>query len=809
MPGISIGVQVAYEVALTEALYGQHEFVEPEHFFIGICKVGGMAEDFDWERSQMPAALEKSFRSEIDAIAELFERFGLDRIDLYRETRKRKGQGNHRHTSSAIHRSEQSRAAFRRAEEMADKAQAILVDVTHLLTAFLEDADGPIAAFLREKGVEPIALRQATLNATIIPFDPKADSPVLGGAGPERAEPLVAAAGHDDLSLGGRRAAGSPQAGRGGAAGSSLAAFGKDLTRLAREGKIHAPVGRKKEMLEVVRVLSQSTKNCPVLVGEAGVGKTAVVEGLACRIASGRAPVAVQGTRIIQIDMAALVAGTKYRGDFEERLTKVLRDGASPDVILFIDEIHTVLGAGGAGGPLDAANILKPALGRGEVRLIGATTLQEFRRHIEKDAALERRLEPVIVDEPTPDETLTILQGVRGRLQEHHRVVIRDEALAAAVDLSVRHLRDRRLPDKAIDLLEKACAAVAVVWTSAIPGEEPPDQPGTIGTNDVAKVVAQRTGIPVARLSEDDRDRLRRMADELKQRVIGQDEACEAVAKAVQRARVGLKADDRPVGVLLFAGPTGVGKTELARATAEFLFGASNKMVRLDMSEFMEKHAVARLIGSPPGYVGHDEEGQLTGALRRTPHCVVLLDEIEKSHPDVLSLFLQVFDAGRLTDAKGRTADCTNALFILTTNLPLDVGSVSSVARGDGPSRQALLRHNLRPELVDRIDQVVLFRPLGLEDLKAIAARQFSELAGQLQKQGITLTWDTAVLGHLAFASPLELCGARELLRVIDRQVKDEIAGKMARQEIGPAGVVALGVQDGLITIEFSSWSKR
>jgi ATP-dependent Clp protease ATP-binding subunit ClpC len=803
VPSISLGVWAAYEISVAEAIYGLHEFIEPEHIFIGVCKVGSLGEAIDWKKSQMPPEAEKSLRSEIDAIADAFKNLGLDRVDLYREVRRRKGEGNHQHTGPAVHRSDRSRAAFHRAESLARERDAAVVDIGHLLAGLMADADGMLATLLRERGVEPEALEHASLHATIWPFDPAVAgvSPEqLGQLGPLRPVHPDLGRAADDQSLAIRRPppAGEPTR--------LLEQLGKDLTQLARDGTIHPPVGRKREMLQVVRVLSQLTKNCPVLVGDAGVGKTAVVEGIACRIAQGNAPAAVLGKRIVQLEMAALVAGTKYRGDFEERLKNVLAEASnSPDVILFIDEIHTVLGAGSAGGgPLDAANILKPALGRGEVRLIGATTLDEYRKHIEKDPALERRFEPIVVAEPSRDEAMEILRGVRVRLQEHHRVSIRDDALTAAVDLAVQHFRDRRLPDKAIDLLQKACSAVAVVWTSAIPGEEPPDQPGAITANEVAGVVAQQTGIPVTRLRDGERQRLQSMAAELKRRVVGQDEACDAVAHAIQRARLGVKDERRPVGVLLFAGPTGVGKTELAKATAEFLFGGDDKLVRLDLSEFMEKHAVARLVGSPPGYVVSDAEGQLTGALRRTPHCVVLLDEIDKAHRDALNLFLQLFDEGRLSDAKGRTVDATNALIIMTTNLPLEGGlEPGKPARDDGRARKSLLQRKLLPELVNRIDRIIVFRPLGLEHLKAIAARQLTELAAQLKRQGITLTWDESVLNHLSGASRSELSGARELRRQIDRQVKDEITRYLIEQDRRGAHIAVLGTTDGLLKVEF------
>jgi len=562
-------------------------------------------------------------------------------------------------------------------------------------------------------------------------------------------------------------------------------------------------------MLEVVRVLTQTVKNCPVLVGEAGVGKTAVVEGLASRIAQGRAPTPIVGKRIIQLDLAGLVAGTQYRGEFEQRLQTVLQEAAdSPEVILFLDELHTVVGAGsGGGGPMDAANILKPSLGRGKVRLIGATTLDEYRKHIEKDPALERRFEPIVVAEPTAAEALGILLGIRERLQQHHKVTIQTDDLEASVFLAVKHLRDRRLPDKAIDLVEKACSGVAVRWTSAIPGEEEgPQTPGIVTAHEVARVVAQRTGIPIAELTQDERQRLSDLADELKRRVIGQDEACDAVAQAVRRARLGLKADDRPIGVLLLVGPTGVGKTELARATAACVFGGAEKLVRLDMSEFMEKHTVARLTGAPPGYVGHDEEGQLTGALRRTPHCVVLLDEIEKAHADVLSLFLQVFDAGRLTDASGRTADASNALFLLASNLPMEGGmGFEPAVPSEAQAREILLlRHNLRPELVNRLDRVIVFHRLEAAHVRRICAGLLEEVHEQLQKQRVGLEWDEEALAFLARAGHSDTFGARELRRVIERQVKVRIAAGIPQQQIQRGQVVHLRVREGELELSLS-----
>ncbi|RMH80330.1 MAG: ATP-dependent Clp protease ATP-binding subunit, partial [Calditrichaeota bacterium] len=515
--------------------------------------------------------------------------------------------------------------------------------------------------------------------------------------------------------------------------------------------------------------------------------------------ARGRAPEPLQGKRIVQVDMTALTAGSKYRGDFEERIQGVIREASqSADIILFIDEIHTVMGAGRAEGVvMDAANILKPALARGDLRLIGATTEEEYRRYIEKDSALERRFQPIPVREPSPEETLEILQGIRLRLEEHHGVKIEDGALRAAVQLSVKYLPDRRLPDKAIDLLEEACAAGVVQWPSALPGEEPPPgEPGVITAEDVAQVVSRLTGIPAAQLREDERQRLQEMAAELKKRVIGQDEACDAVAEAVQKARLGLKEAGRPVGVFLFLGPTGVGKTELARATAAFLFGSEKAMVRLDMSEYQGPHTVARLIGAPPGYVGHGEEGQLTGPLRNTPYCVVLVDEIEKAHPEVLNLFLQLFDEGRLTDAKGKTADATNALFILTSNLKMEEEpQMGFRARGGSNVRKLIVEGGLKPELVNRLDEVIVFRPLEESHLQRIAANLLERFRQRLLPQDIDLQWDKKVPAYLAKQGYSEQFGARELRRVIEQQVENQIAGKMLRGELGAGQIVRLTVK--------------
>ncbi|MDI7277125.1 MAG: ATP-dependent Clp protease ATP-binding subunit, partial [Anaerolineae bacterium] len=513
------------------------------------------------------------------------------------------------------------------AEEAAAAGQAAIGE-RHLLSAFLRTEGSATAEFLRQMGID---LQEIAASLRSSPEGAPQASPT----------PL-------------------------------LNRLGRDLTRLAREGQLKPVIGRRREMARIAQVLARTDKNTPLLIGDAGVGKTAVVEGLAQRIAEGKVPPHLQGRRIVEVQVASLVAGTKYRGELEERLAQLLREASQPDVILFLDEIHTLVGAGrGEGTTLDASNIFKPALARGEIRCIGATTLTEFRKTIEKDAALERRFQRIMVEEPSPAETLEILRQTRSRYESHHGVRLLDEALEAAVRLSLAYLPDRHLPDKACDLVDEACVRLRVGSASQWPSQEADKaaEPPAVDADAVARVVAEWTGIPVGRLTEPEQERLLRLEELLRERVVGQEEAISAVAQAVRLARAGLKRPGRPVGVFLFAGPTGVGKTELAKALAEVLFGSQEELIRLDMSEYMEAHSVSRLVGAPPGYVGYDEGGQLTGALRRKPYAVVLMDEIEKAHQNIFDLFLQLFDDGRLTDAQGRLADGRNAIFILTCNV--------------------------------------------------------------------------------------------------------------------------------------------
>nr|WP_018657138.1 ATP-dependent Clp protease ATP-binding subunit [Actinomadura flavalba] len=603
----------------------------------------------------------------------------------------------------------------------------------------------------------------------------------------------------------------------------TLDEYGRDLTEEARDGALDPVVGREDVIEQAIEVLSRRTKNNPCLIGEPGVGKTAIIEGIAQRIVNGAVPETLKDKRVVALDLTGMVAGSKYRGEFEERVKKVVDEirAHSGELVIFIDEVHTLVGAGASEGGMDAANILKPALARGELHVAAATTIDEYRRNIEKDAALERRFQPVLVPEPTVEDTIEILAGLRDKYEAHHQVRITDDALDAAARMSDRYISDRWLPDKAIDLMDHAAARVRL--RSLSPDEDAReledrleglhrdkdaavtdenfaraeelraeierlrpelerarhgrDDVPQVTATDIAEVVSRRTGIPVAQLTEEERDRLLRMEEHLHERVIGQDEAVDAVAEAVRRARAGLADPDRPQGSFLFLGPTGVGKTELARALAEVLFGGADHMIRVDMSEFQEKHTVSRLIGAPPGYVGYEEAGQLTEAVRRRPHGVVLLDEIEKAHPDVMNLLLQLLDDGRLTDGQGRTVDFTNTIVIMTSNvgaqLILDAGEDSEQLRADITD---LLRHTLRPELLNRIDDTIIFTRLDRAQLRRIVDLLLGGTRRRLAGQGVTLEVTDAARDLLAERGHQPEFGARPLRRTIKRMLDNRLS---------------------------------
>ncbi len=560
--------------------------------------------------------------------------------------------------------------------------------------------------------------------------------------------------------------------------------LGRDLTKMARDGELDPVVGRADEIKQVVRVLLRKGKSCPVLVGDPGVGKTSVVYGLAQRLAADELPDDVKDMRIIEISPAAIVAGTRNRGDLEEKLTAIVKSAeADPNIVLFLDDIHVLVG-GGPGVQAEAATVLKPALARGGLRCVGTTTVADYRKNIEKDGALERRVQPVRVEEPTHEETLEILRGLRPTYEDHHNVEISDEALDAAIELAVKHIPDRRLPDKARDLIDQA--AVGQRFLSFSPGVKSIAKP-TIRRDDVAAVCADWTGIPVGRLTENVKTRLLRMEDELKRRVMGQDHAIDAISRVIRTARAGLAKPGRPHGIFLFLGPTGVGKTETARALAEFLFDDEHHLLRFDMSEYMEKHSISKLIGSPPGYVGHEEGGRLTDALRRSPYSVVLFDEIEKAHPAVADLFLQIFDDGRLTDAHGRVADFSNATIIMTSNLgqgstapKRSMGFATDAEDAEaGPSQDVLrksLEHHFRPELLNRLSHVVMFRQLEPVDVRKIIDKLVGNVQDRLAEQEIKLVISESAYDVLLTLGYDKARGAREMDRVIERRLVHPLA---------------------------------
>ena len=647
----------------------------------------------------------------------------------------------------------------------------------------------------------------------------------------------------------------------------TLSKYGTDLVRAAKDGRIDPIIGREKETERVVQILSRRTKNNPCLIGEPGVGKTAVVEGLAQRIADGTVPENLRDSIIVTLDISSMIAGAKYRGEFEERMKGVMEEVAkNPRIILFVDEIHTIIGAGGAEGAVDAANIIKPALARGTMQLIGATTIEEYRKYIEKDAALERRFQSVMVGEPTPEEAVQILYGLRDKYEAHHKLKISDEAIEAAVALSVRYIGDRFLPDKAIDLVDEAASKLHIQGYTpsdevkaleeklknvraekeeAILGEDyekaasvrdtekelqeqiksakasSPDKGETVvRAGDIEDIVTAWTGIPVKKLAAEESQRLLNLDKILKERVIGQDEAVDAVAKAIRRGRTGLKDPKRPVGSFIFLGPTGVGKTELSKVLADVMFGSPDAMIRVDMSEYMEKHSVSKLIGSPPGYVGYEEGGQLTEKIRRHPYSVVLFDEIEKAHPDVFNILLQILDDGILTDAQGRRVDFKNCIIIMTSNVGassilepkrLGFSADNSKAADEEKMKQNVmgaLKETFRPEFLNRVDDIIVFNKLGDDDIKKIASLMLDEVKARISQRGITVSFSDEVTSLLAKEGFDPVYGARPLRRAIVRRVEDGLSEEILSGRIGEGDSVTAELRDGSIVYEKADAAK-
>ena len=695
--------------------------------------------------------------------ARILLRHGIDKAQLWRNVLRANGSGSPGRPEPGL--TPRARQAVEQAAQEARQLQQGYIGTEHLLLGLLRQNDCGAAASLREAG--------ADLNDIYTDI-----MAVFGNPGSNNRSQTGTARGtvrRADTKM--------------------LDQYSRDLTEMAAAGRIDPVVGRGNEIRRAIQILSRRSKNNPVLVGEPGVGKTAVAEGLALCVSRGQAPAELRDKRIVSLDIPALLAGTKYRGDFEERVKSVLRDvKRAGDVILFIDELHTIIGAGSAEGAIDAANILKPALGRGEVQIIGATTPEEYRRHIEKDAALERRFQPVKVTEPGREQTMEMLQSLRPALEKHHRVSLDEEALTAAYELSVRYINDRFLPDKAIDLLDEAAAAVHVEG-----GRRP------VTAADVAQVVSLWTEIPLSSLDESESQRLQSLEEQLKQRIIGQDEAVSAVARAIRRSRVGLKDPRRPVGSFLFLGPTGVGKTELCRALAATVYGDENAMIRLDMSEYMEKHSVSRLIGSPPGYVGYEDGGQLTEKVRRKPWSVVLFDEIEKAHEDVWSILLQIMDDGHLTDATGRRVDFSNTVIVMTSNIGAKTITENRPALGFADSQRrdeedmnqkvmAELRATFRPEFLNRVDETIVFHRLSDEHLCAITQTLLEQVKQRFQALGITLMVPEDTACWLASQGRDDKFGARPLRRTVQHCIEDAAAEQLLEGKIGPGDRVAAAV---------------
>ncbi|MGI6359292.1 MAG: ATP-dependent Clp protease ATP-binding subunit [Bacillota bacterium] len=714
------------------------------------------------------------------------------------------------------------------------------IDTEHLFLGLLREGTGVAAKVMESLGVNPDKVREALSGTAGGGFrKPQSGRGQTGGGGKAQQ--------------------------RGSDATPTLDSFGRDLTAMAQQNKLDPVIGRSKEIERVVQILSRRTKNNPILIGEPGVGKTAIAEGLAQRIYSGQVPDTLRQKRVMTLDLASVVAGTKYRGEFEERLKKVIEEiQQAGNVIIFIDELHTLIGAGGAEGAIDASNILKPALARGELQCIGATTLDEFRKHVEKDPALERRFQPVMVSEPTAEEALEILKGLRDRYEAHHRVKITDAALEAAVRLSDRYISDRFLPDKAIDLIDEAASRVRLQAHTAPPNLKDLEErlalvrqqkeaakrsedfekaaklrdeerelqaeleqkradwekqqitdEASVGEDDIAYIVSSWTGVPVKKLAEEEADRLLKLEEILHQRVIGQEEAVRAVSRAVRRARAGLKDPKRPIGSFIFLGPTGVGKTELGRALAEALFGDEDAMVRIDMSEYMERHAVSRLVGAPPGYVGYDEGGQLTEAVRRKPYSVVLLDEVEKAHPEVFNVLLQVLEDGRLTDGKGRTVDFRNVVLIMTSNVGADtIRKGVGLGFETGDSEQASLsqyermkkrvtdelKRSFRPEFLNRIDEVIVFHQLSRAEIRRIVDLMVAQLSQRLQDYGLQTVFTDASKDLLAEEGYDPTFGARPLRRAIQRRVEDELSERMLAGEFRAGDRIVIDASGGKLT---------
>ncbi len=798
-------------LAQEEARRLKHHAVGTEHLLLGLISEGG------------------------GVAAKALEALQIDFEQVRAEVEKMIGRGDTEVTGEVGFTPRAKRVVLELAPQEAQKLGHSYIGTEHLLLALITEGEGVAARVLEEMGASLGQARHVVLQ--LLGGDARSESPA------------------NDTSMPHTKGQGD-----GKSSTPTLDSFSRDLTQMARNGDLDPVIGREIEIERVIQVLSRRTKNNPCLVGEPGVGKTAIAEGLAQRIVDGNVPETLKDKRVVSLDLASLIAGTKYRGEFEERLKKVMEEiKSAKNVVVFLDEMHTIIGAGAAEGAIDASNILKPALSRGEMQVVGATTLDEYRKHVERDSALERRFQPITVDEPTVEETVAILHGLRDRYEAHHRVKISDEAIEAAARLSDRYVSGRFLPDKAIDLIDEAASRVHLGSMVAPPDlkeleeklekakrekdaavqsqefekaaqlrdderkireeldkqkadwkQKNTTQYPAVSEDDIAQIVSSWTGIPVRKLAEEESERLLKLEEVLHQRVVGQEEAVTAVAKAVRRARAGLKDPKRPIGSFIFLGPTGVGKTELARALAESLFGDEDAMVRVDMSEYMERHAVSRLVGAPPGYVGYDEGGQLSEAIRRKPYSVVLLDEIEKAHPEVFNILLQIMEDGRLTDNKGRVVDFRNTVIIMTSNVGAAMMK-KEASLGFKPSEEeekakyddmkdrvtGELRRTFRPEFLNRIDETIVFHHLGEEEIKKIVVLMLNELGRRLKENDIDIEVSDAAKAELVKQGFDQTYGARPLRRAIQRLVEDPLSEAYLRRKFSSGDTVWVDFAEG------------
>ncbi|MBP3927240.1 MAG: ATP-dependent Clp protease ATP-binding subunit [Clostridium sp.] len=807
----------AIRLAVETAQELEHGYVGTEHLLLGLIKEG----------TGLAAVVLEQFDVTEERVLELMER-------LITPPSPTRVAGQPEYTPGA-------RAVMQASYEEAVFFRAPLIGTEHLLIAMIKDGKCTASRLLN------------TMNVNI----QKLYIELMGAMG-------------DDAPAGQEEAAGHIRREKGNTP--NLDSFSRDLTQMAREGKLDPVIGRETEMKRVIQILSRRGKNNPCLIGEPGVGKTAVVEGLAQMIVSGDVPETIARKRVVSLDLSGMVAGSKYRGEFEERIKKVLAEVREDgDVLLFIDEIHTIIGAGGAEGAIDASNILKPSLARGEIQLIGATTVEEYRKYIEKDAALERRFQPVMVEEPTEEESVRILEGLKSRYEDHHKVTITREALEAAVKLSARYINDRFLPDKAIDLIDEASSKIRLtVYTepeeiksleedirkleqqkeAAIKVEayekageikkkqikkqekiekirekwqkEKNSRKLVVGENEIADIVSDWTKIPVRKLAEEESERLLKLESILHERVVGQEEAVSAVARAIRRGRVGLKDPKRPIGSFLFLGPTGVGKTELSKALSEAMFGTENAMIRVDMSEYMEKHSVSKMIGSPPGYVGYEEGGQLSEKVRRNPYSVILFDEIEKAHPDVFNILLQILDDGHITDAQGRKIDFKNTVLIMTSNAgaeniisPKRLGFAS---QSDEKADYKFMKDRVmdevkrlfKPEFLNRIDEIMVFHPLNQENIKEIAGIMLRSIEKRTKEQlGMVLHIEDSAVSYLAKKGYDPKYGARPLRRTIQNEIEDKLSEELLEGRLGKTDEVTISCQEEKLFFEKTDQTEK